>query len=140
MNYEFFEHTADTKFRAYGKNLEEAFSNAALALTSILVEPKDVKPATTKSITVRGHDLKALLYEFLEQFLIFVDRDFFLLNKVESMQINRIENEYLLNALISGDIINKEHELDSHVKAITYNEMLIEQKKEGCMVQVVPDL
>jgi SHS2 domain-containing protein len=29
----FLEHTADTKFRAYGKNLNEVFENAALAFS-----------------------------------------------------------------------------------------------------------
>mgnify|MGYP006451174011 FL=1 len=39
-NYEFLEHTADEKFRAYGKTLEEAFINAALATAKIMTDDK----------------------------------------------------------------------------------------------------
>ena len=37
MKYKFLEHTADVKFRAYGNGLEEAFSNAALALKQTIL-------------------------------------------------------------------------------------------------------
>ena len=42
MKHKFLPHTADVKFRAYGKSLEEAFSNAALALTEVIADPKKV--------------------------------------------------------------------------------------------------
>ena len=42
--YEFLDHTADAKFRAYGKNLEQAFTNAALALTNLVTDSAKVKP------------------------------------------------------------------------------------------------
>ena len=43
MKYKFFNKTADIKFQAYGKNLEEAFINAALAMTSIMIDYKLIK-------------------------------------------------------------------------------------------------
>ena len=36
--FEFLEHTADAKFKAYGRNLEHAFMNAAYAMSSIMYE------------------------------------------------------------------------------------------------------
>jgi len=32
MRFKFFKHTADVEFEAYGKTIEEAFENAAIAL------------------------------------------------------------------------------------------------------------
>ena len=46
--YEFLEHTADAKFRAYGKSHEEAFSNAAQAMISVMADPAKIEPKEKK--------------------------------------------------------------------------------------------
>jgi len=38
MKYKFMEHTADIQFQAFGKTLEESFSNSALALTKSITD------------------------------------------------------------------------------------------------------
>jgi len=64
--YKFFEHTADMKFQAYGTSLEEAFSNAALALTDVIVEVREVEQIIRKEITIESEDKKSLLYDYLQ--------------------------------------------------------------------------
>ena len=67
--YEFLEHTADAKFRAYGTSMEEAFGNAAKAVTSMYVDYNKVKPKTAKLLSVKGKDLKELLLSSLDFFI-----------------------------------------------------------------------
>ena len=44
--YEYLEHTADVKFLAYGKTLEEVFENAALAMFNVMIDTeKDFRRA-----------------------------------------------------------------------------------------------
>ena len=50
--YEYLEHTAEAKFAAYGKTIEEAFSNAAIAMENIIVETEKIKPKIKKKITI----------------------------------------------------------------------------------------
>ena len=138
MKYRFFEHTADAKFQAYGKTLGEAFSNAAEAMTSIMIKPESVKPKTAKEITVEGKDEKALLYNFLEEFLFLLDTDGFILNKIRRIKITKNRN-YLLEAEAAGDNAEK-YETSGDVKAVTYSEMEIKKEKDKYMVQVVVDL
>ena len=71
--YEYLEHTADTKFRAYGETIEETFSNAALAMMNVMVDTNEVKAVSIKKITATGDDMPSLLQNFLEQFLILLD-------------------------------------------------------------------
>ena len=59
QKYKFLEHTADAKFQAYGKNMEEAFSNAALAMFSVITDTKKIKKNIKKGIEAKGHDLKS---------------------------------------------------------------------------------
>lgn len=134
MKYKFLEHKADAKFKAFGKNLNEAFSNAALAMFSIMVNTKKVEGKIKKEIKVKGKDKKALLYNFLEELLFLLDTENFLLHKIEKLEIKNNE----LKAIILGDKINKKYEILGEVKAVTYNSMEIKEKPY--MVQVVVDL
>lgn len=132
--FEFFEHTADVKFRAYGTSLEKAFENAALALKQVINEKK-VKPSIRKKIKIKAKDLKSLLYHFLEEFLFLFDSENFLLSKVK---VKIKIKEMMLEAETFGDkdsFIN-----EGGVKAITYNEMEIGKEKNINYVQVVIDV
>lgn len=139
MKYKYLEHTADIKFQAYGKSLEQAFGNAALALSNVIVDTKNVKKKIKKTIEVEGEDLKSLLYNFLEEFLFLLDTENFLLSKVNNIKINKKNNNYELTAIVSGDnVIN--YKTKGDVKAVTYNEMEIKQEKNKVMLQVVLDV
>ena len=133
--YTFLEHTADAKFIAYGKTLEEAFSNAALAITSLLFDSEKVKSKEKHDIKVEGKDEKALLYNFLEEILFLLDAKHFLLHKVEKIGIR---NNKLI-ALLSGDNVQN-YKTSGDIKAVTYNEMEIKKGKNKVSVQVVVDL
>ncbi len=134
--YEFLPHTADVKFRAYGKTMEEAFSNAALALTKVITDPSKVEAMVEKKIEVSSEDEKALLYDFLEQFLILLDSESFLLNSIKEIKIEGNS----LKAVVVGDTELEKYETGTHIKAVTYQEMEIKKEKGQYMLQVVLDL
>jgi SHS2 domain-containing protein len=134
--YEFLPHTADAKFRAYGKTLEEAFMNAAYAMTDVIIDHKKIKPTTEKTISVESENNEALLYDFLEQFLILLDSEGFLLNKVKELKINNNK----LTAKVTGDTHPEKYETETHIKAVTYQEMFIKEEKGQYVVQLIVDL
>jgi len=102
-HYEFLPHTGDTKFRAYGRSLEEAFAHAALALTAVITDPVEIEPVVEKTVKIESEDEHALLYDFLEQFLILLDSEDFLLHSVKSLQIAMKNRMFSLHAEIVGD-------------------------------------
>ena len=130
--YQFLKHTADAKFKAYGKNLNEQFENAALAKVSIMFDNEKVKPDTEKKIEIKGIDIKAILYNFLEELLFLLDSQSFVISQVK-VSINK--SKKTLTAALEGD--SSEH-YQSHggVKAVTYAEMKILKN----YVQVVVDV
>ena len=131
MKYKFLSHIADAKFQAFGKNLEEQFVNASLALKESIAERVKVNAKIKKKIKVEGADEKSLLYNFLEEFLYFLDAEDFLLGKVEEIKINGLK----LNAVVVGDKASN-YKFTNNVKAITYNDMQINKN----YVQVVVDV
>lgn len=137
--YKYLEHTADAKFQAFGSSLEKAFENAALAMFNLMCKTEKVKLKIKKKISVKGKDLKALLYNWLEELLFLLDSEDFLLGKLKNLAISGKEEDYKLNATVLGDSVKK-YEIFGDVKAVTYNEMLIKKEKGKVIVQVVVDL
>ena len=137
--FEFLEHTADTKIRAYGETLEEAFSNTALATTTIMTNPELIKETTTKKIKIKAKNTKALLYDFLEEIILLLDTKRLLIKRTNKLKIKKTKEGYELTTELIGDYA-KNYEVHSTIKAITYSEMEIRKEKEQHIIQVVHDL
>jgi SHS2 domain-containing protein len=139
MKYKFLSHTADVKFQAFGKTINEAFENAFYALKENLCNKIKVKPVTEKIVRIKGNDLGSLLYDFLEEFLFLLDSEGFLPSKISDIKID--EKKFVLIAKVFGDKA-KNYKFSNHVKAITYNEMFVKHdlKKKEWVVQVVVDV
>jgi len=134
MKYKYLEHTADVKFQAFGKNLEEAFVNSAYATVNVIFEGK-VKENKTHTIKIKGVDQKSLLYRFLEEILFLLNTENFLLSKIKNIEIK--DNE--LSATLIGDSLDN-YKLEMDIKAVTYNEMFIKKDKDEFIIQVVLDI
>lgn len=137
--YRFLPHTADAKFQAYGRTLEEAFSNGALALASLMWDWQKVSRRVTHRIRVHGRDQKQLLLGFLEEVLYMFETQAFLLGNVEDLRIQKTGQRYSLQAQLAGDEFSEAYSLTGDVKAITYNEMEIIQN-DRVVIQVVADI
>ena len=132
MKYKYLEHTADIKFQAFGKTLEETFINAAYATINIISEDK-IKNKITKKIKVKGVDKKSLLYAFLEEILFLLNTEYFILGNVKEIKIKDKE----LTATLEGDNLEN-YKLGLDIKAVTYNDMFIKEKP--FIIQVVLDI
>jgi len=141
MKFKFLEHTADVKFQAFGKSLEEAFENAALALQEVMTKGIKVKEKIKKKITmvVEGRGKEGLLYSFLEEFLFLLDAKDFLLSKIKKIKIEEEVGRYELEAEIIGDKASN-YKFTNDVKAVTYNSMFVKKEKGRFICQVVLDV
>ena len=139
MGYKYLEHTADAKFQATGKTLEEAFTHAAYAMFDLLYDHEKVKPKINMEIEVEASKDTALLYDFLDEFIYMMEVDFFLLHKVESIKITEDKDKFLLHANLVGDDLNN-YKFRGDIKAMTYNDMFIKKDKAGYTLQVVVDI
>jgi SHS2 domain-containing protein len=138
--YKFLEHTADAKFQAYGKTLEEAFANAALALTDVVIEQIDVHPNEARKIEVISESKESLLYDFLEKILLLMETSRFAIADIPELEIKTKGKEFQLNVMLLGDVGLEKYDYKRDVKAITYNDMFIKEEKGKVVLQVVVDL
>jgi len=137
--FRFLDHTADAKFQAFGRTLEEAFANAALAVASLMWDPAKVGPMLDHLVDVQGRDLEQLLVRFLGEIIYVFETRGFLVAAVPDLTIDKEDGGLRLRAVFKGDNQPAQYVIFGHVKAVTYNEMRIDQ---GCpvTVQVVVDV
>lgn len=135
MRFRFLEHTADMKFQAFGKSVEEVFENSAMALKETICGKRRIKEIEEMKVVVKGKDYENLMYNFLEEILYLLDAEKFVISKIREIKIIGFK----LKATIIGDKASK-YRINNKVKAITYNEMFIKKEKSRWISQIVIDV
>ncbi|MEB2792596.1 MAG: archease [Caldisphaeraceae archaeon] len=119
--YEFIDHTSDVLIRAYGKTLEEAFEQSALAVYNIITDTNKVEPKVERVISIDGIDLYNLLYRWIESLLYYTDAEGLVFSY---FKVNEIKNEIRLSGIVRGERFDpNKHEHRTAVKAMTYSQM-----------------
>lgn len=137
--YQILPHTADGKFQAFGRTLEEAFGNAALATASLMWDWSTVETKAHHFVHVTGVDREQLLVKFLAEIIYLFETRQFLLGKVDGLRIRPQFEGLSLEAVLGGETVSDRHELFGDVKAVTYNDLKIEEC-DGFTLQVVVDM
>jgi SHS2 domain-containing protein len=135
VKFKFLKHTADIKFQAFGKTIEEVFGNSASALKESICGKKRIKIKKIRKIKVRGKDTESLMYKFLEEIIYLLEGENFIIGKVKNI---KIEEDNLVADVLGDDVSN--YKISNKVKAVTYNEMVIENKKKNWIAQIVLDV
>lgn len=136
MKFEYLKHTADAKFRSFGKDIDEVFVNSALAMFNILGETEEVKTKKKKKIKIKSRNYESLLYDFLEELIFLLDTEGLFLHDIIEMKISE---DFSLDAVVVGDHY-KNYDLKGDIKAVTYSEMEIRRVKKGYEATVVVDI
>lgn len=121
--FEYFDVTADIGFYAYGKNLNEAFENAGLAMFNIISATDKIRSIKTITFEITSEDEVSLLYDYLGELLFYHEVEFMLFSKFD-IQIEKANGSYCLKASIGGEEIDWDrHERNCEIKAITFHQM-----------------
>jgi tRNA nucleotidyltransferase (CCA-adding enzyme) len=137
MYWEHFDHGADIGVRGYGVSPDEAFAQAALAMTAVVTDPATVKPAVAVAITCEAPDLELLLVDWLNA-LIFemATRKMFF-----ACFAARIEGVALRGEAWGETMDRARHPLAVEVKGATYTALRVAQNPDGVwMAQCVVDV
>jgi len=139
--FEFLEHTADAYVAAYGKDLAEAFENAALAMFQVMTNVKKVAPKSKDHVEVAAKDEQALLYSWLEALLVKFDTQTMLFSKFKIHAITETPEELRLEAEAWGERFNPgKHTQKVGVKAITYHRMEIIREPRKVTLKFILDI
>ncbi|MFO7772576.1 MAG: archease [Dehalococcoidia bacterium] len=135
--FDVIDHTADAGIIAYGADVEELFSNAALGLFSLITEPESVEEKLRRDLTVSSEDRDSLLVEWLNELIYLFDVEHILFNRcnIESLTHNQ------LKAVCSGENFDPmKHKIKAGVKAATYHMLKLDSDADGYRAQIIFDL
>lgn len=128
--YVLIDHTADMMVKAFGKNLEECFGNAAYALFDQTVDLSNIGTSETTEIRVSGIDEEDRLFSFLSEMLFIEDADNLILKEFDV----RFEGEDVVCTARGETLDRTKHRVRSEVKAVTYHMMNIDRDEPSVTV------
>src|SRR3990172_2212199 len=145
--WENFWHVADIGVRGTGASPEEAFTEAATALTAVTTDPVTVLPIEAVEIDCRASDievlfndwLNALVFEMATRKMLFSRFDVRIQTHDDTLDGKPV---YTLHALARGEPVNRErHQPAVEVKGATYTELRVAQNEDGTWIaQCVVDV
>jgi SHS2 domain-containing protein len=135
--YRILEHPADVGIEATGVSLKEAFENSARGLLSLIINAESVDAREERFIELKALDLPNLLVKWLSEILYLYDGEDFIVGEVEIETISPTG----LEAIVRGESVDEaRHPMNMDVKAVTYHQLKIQQKKDGCLIRVFLDI
>ena len=135
--YEVFEHTADLGLRIITPDLNTLFAQAGKGFFSLVIENiDDVCPLEHLTIKRDGEDLEYLFFDWLNE-LLYISETKHLVFSEFIVNVDKTG----LTAQVSGEKLDpSRHMLDHEVKAITYHGLLVAEKENGWLAEVILDI
>ncbi len=134
--FQLIDHTADAGIIAEGRDMQEAFANAAAGMLSLFVEPADVREVKHRNVEVAAFDTEGLLVAWLNELIYLFDAEGFISKRVD---ITRLDATRLKARIYGEKVDSSRHRLKTGVKAATYHRLKIWQN-DRTRAQVIFDV
>ncbi len=133
----FLDHPSDIGIEARGVSCAEAFSRAAAAFMSLILDPTAVDAAERRTIVLDATDVEQLLVRWLSEILYLYDG----CGYVSSEFRISVCTPGHLEATIFGEPIQPEkHKVRMDIKAVTYHQLAVWRDADGWGVRVYLDI
>ncbi len=135
--WQHFPHDADVGIEGYGATLEEAFANAALAMTAAVTDPDQIRPVKAVEVACQAPDHELLLNEWLNALIYEAATRRMLFSRFE-LQIE----DHRLRAVAWGEPVDvSRHAPAAEVKGATLTALRVRRLETGgwraqCVVDV----
>ena len=127
MRWEHFPHEADMGIRGIGNTREQAFEQAALAMTAVITDPAQVGATERVDITRQAPDDELLLVDWLNALVYEMATRQLLFGRFEV----RVQ-DHTLTARAFGEPMNPaKHHMAVEVKGATYTALRVAQESNG---------
>ena len=135
--WENYPHEADIGIRGVGNTMEEAFEQAAIALSAIVVDPNQIEQQESVTIECQNADREILFFDWINAIIYEMA-----INKMLFSRFQVSINEDQLRATISGESVDvKRHQPAVEIKGATFTTLKVTQDERGeWMAQTVVDV
>lgn len=135
--WEHFEHDADIGIRGFAPTLEQAFEQAAVAMTAVMTNPEPLTESSAVAITCKAPNNELLLVDWINE-LIYQTAVHRLLFKRYQVEIA----DGKLSAIAFGEAVDRQkHQIAVEIKGATFTELHVHQQPDSVWVaQCVVDV
>ncbi|MDD1622181.1 MAG: archease [Methylococcaceae bacterium] len=135
--WEHFEHGADIGIRGIASTPEQAFEQAALAMTAVITDPERVSRATAVAVTCEAPDAELLFVSWINELIY--------LMAVRGLLFSRYQvaiQDGHLSATAFGEAVDRQkHQPAVEIKGATFTELRVQQRDDGAwLAQCVVDV
>jgi len=134
--WEHFAHEADMGVRGFGTTREEAFEQAALALTAVITDPEAIVAKESVAVSCEAPDEQLLFVDWLNALVYEM--------AIRHMLFGRFEVQICRNTLSGkawGEPVNvARHQPAVEVKGATYTALRVTHENSGWLAQCVVDV
>jgi protein archease len=130
---------ADCAIDLEGRDLDDLFETAALALAELMVDPATVSATLARTVAIEAAELDLLLYDWISELIFLKDRD----RQVFPRCRVRVggEGPFHLRARLEGGVIDPERTgLRADPKAVTFHQFTLERVEGGWRARLVIDI
>lgn len=129
--------SGDVGIMAYGKNLEDAFRNAAIGMYSLITDLDAIEEKRSIDISVESHSMEGLLVSWLNDLIFHFDAYGFIGKRIDIQEMG--DNK--IKTMVTGEDFDAErHEGKLLIKAATYHQLKIEKKGDIWEIDVIFDV
>jgi len=135
--YKLLDHTADIGIIAFGKDISEAFGNAAYAMFDILTDVDRIEETERVDLRVFASNIEDLLVAWLDELLYRYETERLICRR---FVIDSINDRGLCAAVFGEKVDPDRHEIKAEIKSVTYHQLKVEKRDDGWKVQVIFDV
>ena len=135
--YEQLEHVGDIRIKVFGDTLKDLFINAGFALFDIMVTGEKTKNEFAETVDVSGIDREELIVNWLTElnYLFLTESKIF-----NTFEIERLTDTELFATALGEKFNPHFHEIKNEIKAVTFHDLEIVQKKNRWETKIVFDI
>ena len=135
--YELLDHTADIGIVAFGRDLPEAFGNAAYAMFDILTDTDKIREMDRFDLRVSASNIEELLVTWLDEMLYRYETERLICKRFVIDDMDDVS----LRATVFGEKLDPtRHEVKLEIKSVTYHQLKVEKTDDGWRAQVIFDV
>ncbi|MBI4448469.1 archease [Candidatus Woesearchaeota archaeon] len=133
--------TADVAFKAFGSSPAMLITNAALAVESVMVDLRTIKPDRVITKDFDAPSLEKLVFNVLDELVFLKDAEQFLASKIKVKVRKQTDKNIKAVVELEGQKISqKTMTLHNDVKAVTYHMFEVKKTKNGYEATVLVDV
>jgi protein archease len=135
--YKLIDHTADFGIQVFGSDLQELFTNAALAMFDVITEMDVLTGRDSCDITASGEDWSDLMVNWLREMLYLWNGREML---VKSVQILSLTENKIFARIYFDVYMPDRHIIKTEIKAVTYHQIQVKSSPSGWKAQIIFDI